>query len=68
MTDSIMVGATGRQLPSFGEFSTTKDIPHLSRKQKVKIAKGERKQKVKILIFSTFFLLLLPSGSSTLLN
>jgi hypothetical protein len=68
MTDSIMVWDTGRQLPSFGEFSITKDIRHLSRKQKVKIAKGERKQKVKILIFLTFFLLLLPSGSSTLLN
>jgi len=41
---------------------------HLSRKQKVKIPKAARKQKVKILRFLTFFLLLLPSGSSTLLN
>ncbi|CAA9311678.1 hypothetical protein AVDCRST_MAG84-818 [uncultured Microcoleus sp.] len=45
MTDSIMVCSTGRQLPSFLKVSNiTEGIRHLS-----------RKQKVKILIFSTCF-------------
>ncbi|MEP6486971.1 hypothetical protein NDI43_11935 [Microcoleus vaginatus GB2-A3] len=55
MTDSIMVWGTGRQLPSFGEFSITKDIPHLSTKQKVKIAKGKKTEGKNTDIFNFFF-------------